>query len=128
MILDTSAILAVVFREPGFEAVLGKIADADVVAIGSPTAAETSIVLTARLGAAGHGTLIRLLHEWAVSVVPFGEDHWKKAADAYGRYGRGQHKAALNFGDCLAYAVAKLADQPLLCVGDDFAKTDLPLD
>jgi ribonuclease VapC len=127
MILDTSAILAIVFREPGFEAVLGKIADADVIAIGGPTAAETSIVLTARLGGAGHGTLIRLLHEWAVTVVPFGEDHWKKAADAYARFGRGHHKAALNFGDCLSYAVAKLADQPLLCVGDDFAKTDLTL-
>jgi ribonuclease VapC len=127
MILDTSAILAIVFREPGFEAVLGKIADADVIAIGGPTATETSIVLTARLGAGGHGTLIRLLHEWAVTVVPFGEEHWKKAADAYVRFGRGHHKAALNFGDCLSYAVAKLADQPLLCVGNDFSKTDLAL-
>jgi ribonuclease VapC len=67
------------------------------------------------------------LHEWAVSVVPFGDDHWKQAADAYTRFGRGRHKAALNFGDCLAYAVAKIADQPLLCVGGDFSKTDLVL-
>lgn len=58
-------------------------------------------------------------------MVPFGEDHWRQAAEAYARFGRGRHKAALNFGDCLSYAVARLADQPLLCVGDDFARTDL---
>ena len=127
MILDTSAILAVVFKEPGFELVLDKIAAADVVAIGAPTAAEAGIVLDARLGSVGRGALIRLLHEWAVSVVPFGEAHWKHAADAYARFGRGHHKAALNFGDCLSYAVAKVADQPLLCVGSDFSKTDLLL-
>ena len=127
MILDTSAILAVVFKEPGFEAVLDKIADADVMAMGAPTAAEAALVLDARLGAPGRGTLIRLLHEWAVSIVPFGENHWKQAADAYSRFGRGHHKASLNFGDCLAYAVAKLSDQPLLCVGNDFSKTDLTL-
>jgi ribonuclease VapC len=127
MILDTSAILAVVFKEPGFEVVLDKIAAAEVVAIGAPTAAEAGIVLDARLGGVGRGALIRLLHEWAVSVVPFGEDHWKQAADAYARFGRGHHKAALNFGDCLSYAVAKIADQPLLCVGSDFSRTDLLL-
>jgi len=127
MILDTSAILAVIFKEPGFEVVLDKVAAADVVAIGAPTAAEAGIVLDARLGGVGRGALIRLLHEWAVSVVPFGDDHWKQAADAYTRFGRGRHKAALNFGDCLSYAVAKIADQPLLCVGGDFSKTDLVL-
>ncbi|PYR49493.1 MAG: VapC toxin family PIN domain ribonuclease [Acidobacteria bacterium] len=127
MILDTSAIVAVVFKEPGYEAVVHKIAAADVVAIGSPSAAETAVVLDARLGAIGRDILIRLLHEWTVAIVPFGEDHWRQAADAYTRFGRGHHKAGLNFGDCLAYAVAKLADQPLLCVGDDFAKTDLAL-
>ena len=127
MILDTSAILAVVFKEPGFEMVLDKIAGADVIAIGAPTAAETGIVLDARLGAAGRGILIGLLHEWAVSVVPFGEDHLRQAVDAYARFGRGHHKAGLNFGDCLSYAVARLADQPLLCVGDDFSRTDLSM-
>jgi ribonuclease VapC len=127
MILDSSAILAVVFKEPGFDAVLDKIVAAETIAIGAPTAAETAIVLDARLGPAGLGALARLLHEWSVTVVPFGEDHWRQAAEAYARFGRGRHKAALNFGDCLSYAVARLADQPLLCVGDDFARTDLAL-
>ena len=125
MILDTSAILAVVFKEPGFDAALGKIAAADAIAIGAPTAAEAAIVLEARLGANGKGTMLRLLDEWQIEVVPFGNEHWKEAAEAYVRFGRGRHKAALNFGDCLTYAVAKLADQPLLSVGDDFSKTDL---
>lgn len=127
MILDSSAIVAVVFKEPGFETVLDKIAAADIVAIGAPTAAETAIVLQARLGRTSRGALARLLQEWDVLVVPFGDHHWQQAVDAYERFGRGHHKAALNFGDCLSYAVARLADQPLLCVGDDFAKTDLPL-
>lgn len=127
MILDSSAIVAVVFKEPGFETVLDKIAAADIVAIGAPTAAETAIVLQARLGRTSRGALARLLQEWDVSVVPFGDHHWQHAVDAYERFGRGHHKAALNFGDCLSYAVARLADQPLLSVGDDFAKTDLPL-
>jgi ribonuclease VapC len=57
--------------------------------------------------------------------VPFGEGHWPVAVDAFIRFGKGRHPASLNFGDCLTYAVARLADQPLICVGDDFAKTDL---
>ena len=58
-------------------------------------------------------------------VVPFGEDHWSEALDAFRRFGKGKHPAGLNLGDCFSYAVASMADQPLLCVGDDFRKTDL---
>ena len=125
MILDTSAVVAVVFREPGFEVLVEKVAAAEYTAVGAPTAAETGIVLSARLGRDARGLVARLLAEWGAEVVPFGDDHWKEAIDAYRRFGRGRHRAALNFGDCLSYAVAKLADQPLLCVGDDFARTDI---
>ena len=127
MILDTSAILAVVFQEPGFESLLQKLTDTKAVAVGAPTVAETGIVLNARLGRDSHGLIARLLHEWQVIVVPFGEDHWKEAVNAHARFGRGRHRAALNFGDCLAYAVAKLSGEPLLAVGNDFSKTDLEL-
>lgn len=127
MILDSSAVVAVVQREPGYEALLEKLVAAEAVAIGAPTVAETAIVLTARLGPAGRDILHRILDDWDVAIVPFGEDHWREAADAYARYGRGHHRAALNFGDCLSYAVAKLADQPLLATGADFARTDLEL-
>ena len=125
MILDTSAVLAVVFREPGFEAFLDKIADSANLAIGAPTVTEIGIVLGNRLGKDVRGLLLQLLHEWQVTIIPFGEHHWQEAVAAYSRFGRGKHKAALNFGDCLAYAVAKLSDQPLLCTGNDFSKTDI---
>ena len=61
-----------------------------------------------------------------LTVIPFTEDHWRVAVEAYTRFGKGRHAAALNFGDCLTYAVARLAERPLLFVGGDFAKTDLP--
>jgi ribonuclease VapC len=58
---------------------------------------------------------------------PFGEGHWRLASQAFARYGNGRHPAGLSFGDCLTYATAKLAARPLLCVGDDFTRTDLEL-
>ena len=127
MILDTSAIVAMFFKEPGFEQLIDKLAAATDPAIGAPTAAETAIVVGARLGRDGGSLVSRFLHDQHVSVVTLGEDHWRAAAEAYARFGRGRHKASLNYGDCLTYAVAKLAGQPLLAVGRDFPHTDLPL-
>jgi ribonuclease VapC len=60
-------------------------------------------------------------------VVEFAADHWTVAADAYLAFGKSRHRAALTFGDCMTYAVAKLADEPLLCLGDDVLATDLEL-
>ena len=71
--------------------------------------------------------LIRWLQTLEVMVVPFTELHWHEAVRAYARYGKGRHPAALNFGDCLSYAVASMAKLPLLCVGEDFKQTDLLL-
>jgi ribonuclease VapC len=62
-----------------------------------------------------------------VQTVPFDEAHASVALDAYSRFGQGRHPAALNFGDCCTYAIASLAGEPLLCIGDDFARTDLLL-
>jgi ribonuclease VapC len=67
-----------------------------------------------------------LVKELGVTVVPFGEPEWHRAVEAFARYGRGRHKADLNFGDCLAYATASVAGDSLLYVGDDFPHTDLP--
>lgn len=127
MILDSSAIVAVVRREPGHEALLARLDDAERVAIGAPTLVETAIVLEARLGIDARPILARLLDDFRVVIVPFVDAHWQEAARAFRRFGKGRHPAALNFGDCLSYAVARLAGRPLLCVGDDFAKTDLDL-
>lgn len=125
MIVDTSVLLAIVFREEGFEALVDALAGADAVAAGTPTLAETGIVLNARLGAASDGMLERLLDEFGIQEIPFGEIHWREAVDAFRRYGKGRHRAALNFGDCMTYATARLAGEPLTFVGDDFALTDL---
>ena len=125
MILDSSVIVALALREPGYESLLLRLQEAPAVGIGAPTLAETAIVLHARLGSGAEVVLERFLRDFAVEIVTFGGDHWREAVDAFRRYGRGRHPAGLNFGDCLAYATAKVATQSLLYVGDDFAATDL---
>ena len=125
MILDSSAIVAIATEEPRCLELIDKLNDAPTLAVGAPTLVETALVLRSRLTGEPRAFIERFLSDWHVTVIPFGEDHWKAAADAHTRYGRGRHKAALNFGDCQSYATAKLADMPLLCTGANFAKTDL---
>lgn len=127
MILDSSALIAILLNEPGSDRLLQKLAAAASVGVGAPTLAETGIVLTAKAGIEGKRNLTLFAMETDLNVVPFGQDHWRAAVDGFRRYGKGQHPAGLNFGDCLSYATAKLAGQPLLCTGTDFAKTDLTL-
>lgn len=125
MIVDSSALVAIVLREPGWEDLVDLIAATASCGIGAPTLAETGIVLRAKVGPGAHGMIARFLQEAAMATVPFADDHWPVAIEAYNRFGKGRHAASLNFGDCLTYAVARLADQPLLFVGDDFRKTDI---
>lgn len=127
MIVDSSALVAVLLAEPGHEPVLDALLAATVVGVGAPTAVETGIVLSSRLGAQGRSLLSRLLEEAAVDVLPFTSAHLPVALSAWSRFGTGRHPAALNVGDCLTYAIAQLASQPLLCVGEDFPATDLQL-
>jgi ribonuclease VapC len=127
VILDSSVIVALVLREPGHEAILDKLAEASALGIGAPTLTESAIVLAAKLRRDPRALLARLLQEFQIVMVPFGDAHWREAADAYLRFGKGRHAAALNFGDCMAYATAKLAARPLLANGADFARTDLPM-
>ena len=127
MIVDTSAIIAILLKEPGYEALVAKAIQPGPIAVGAPTLTEAGIVLTARLGGAGLSMLRRLLQELDIGVVPFGPVHWQVAVDAFDRYGKGRHPAALNFGDCMSYATASVAKQPLLAIGQDFVHTDLDL-
>jgi ribonuclease VapC len=129
--LDTSALVALLFAEPGYLDLVDSMLQADTVRIGAPTLVETSLVFASRAGRQGRGArpgedlVADLIRELGVTVVPFGESEWRRAIDAFARYGRGRHRASLNFGDCLAYAVAAVADDPLLFVGDDFRHTDI---
>lgn len=127
MIIDSSAVVAVMLREPGFDAIIAKLLAADLKGIGAPTLAETGIVLTAKLRRDPRGLLKRFLEEVEIETLPFTDHHWAISLEAYERFGKGRHRAGLNFGDCLTYATARLARQPLLCVGKDFERTDLPL-
>lgn len=127
MILDSSAIVAVLLRQRDHEPLVERLAAADVIGVGAPTLGETGIVLGARLGATGKSLLARFVEESGSLVIPFGDEHWRVAVDAFLRFGKGRHPAALNFGDCLTYATAQIAQRPLLCVGDDFARTDIEL-
>jgi ribonuclease VapC len=125
VIVDASALLAIVFREPGYEDLIARLTTGEAVAVGAPTLAGTGIILQARLGANAHGMLERLLGEFAIEEIPFAEVHWREAVEAYRRYGKGRHAANLNFGDCMTYAIAKLVGEPLLFTGRDFALTDV---
>jgi ribonuclease VapC len=127
VIIDSSAILAVIGKKSGYQRVVHALARSPRTRIGPPTILETGIVLTARFGSRGKTVLARFLQENDILTVEFGEEHAALALEAYSRFGKGRHPAALNFGDCCTYATASLAGETLLCVGDDFAKTDLPL-
>lgn len=125
MILDSSALVAIFTQESGHEGLIDAVADAPAAGVGAPTLVEAGIVLSVRMRLDARPLLTRFLHDFGIVVVPFGEDHWREALDAFNRFGKGKHPAGLNLGDCFSYAVASLAEQPLLCIGDDFRKTDL---
>jgi ribonuclease VapC len=84
------------------------------------------MVVRGRFGTNGLVLLERFLDDWEVQVIPFGESHWRAAMEAFTRYGKGRHPAGLNYGDCMTYASARVAEMPLLFIGNDFAKTDIP--
>ena len=127
MILDSSAIVAILLREPGHTDLQAKLAAAPSLGVSTPTLLEAGIVLSARLDRDARGLLARLVQEAGVVVIPFSEAHCSSAHQAWLAFGKGRHPAALNFGDCVSYATARLADEPLLSTGDDFPQTDLPL-
>ena len=124
MTLDSSALVAILFGEPGYLTLVDRILAAEHVRVGAPTLVETSLVFTGRGGHRTGESVDGLVRELGVSIAPFGEAEWRAAVTAFERYGRGRHRAALNFGDCLAYASAMTARDALLFVGDDFTHTD----
>jgi ribonuclease VapC len=126
MVLDSSAIIAIELRESGFERLIDKIGDAKAVVIGIPTMFETAIVLSRRRGQDARPWLGGFLRSAKAEAVTFTEEHLDAAIGAFLRFGKGRHRAALNFGDCMAYAVAAVAGLPLLYTSSDFAQTDIP--
>ena len=125
MILDSSAVIAVLFREKEHERLEERMAEADSIAIGAPTLFEADMVATGLYEQRGHDLLAHFLEEQAIQVMSFDEPHWEVAIEAFDRYGKGRHPAALNLGDCMTYASAQVARQSLLFIGNDFARTDI---
>jgi len=123
--LDSSVLVAIALGEHGHLDLVDRILSAGAIRVAAPTLVETSMVFAARRKAAAANEVRALVQELGVTVVPFGERDWHSAVEAFLRFGRGRHKAALNFGDCLSYAAAANANDSLLFVGDDFAHTDI---
>ena len=127
MIVDSSAVAAIFLRRRGYSSLIQRLAASSPAGIGAPTLTETSLTLAAAVGRDVHPLLARFLQEFELAIVPFSEAHYRAAADAYRRFGRSRHHVGLEFGDCLAYATARLARQPILAADDRFAATDLEL-
>ena len=125
MILDTSAILGVLFHEKDASDIIREIRSAQFVGVGSPTLVEVSIVLGSRIGFENLDLISEFLQMFQVAVMDFNGTQWQLAAAAFQQYGKGRHPASLNFGDCLSYAAAKGTNQRLLSRGNDFSQTDL---
>jgi ribonuclease VapC len=125
VIVDTSALLAIIFGEPGFEVYVQAISDSSSCRISAANFVELSIVAESRVGDAGVRQCEALFRGSGISIEPLTEEQAYVARKAYSDYGRGRHAAGLNFGDCFSYALAKASGEPLLFKGDDFSKTDI---
>lgn len=125
MVIDSSALVAVLLAEPDASVLETAIFAAPVRVIGAPSFLETSMVLTARVGLAGRDALNTFIGAVAADVAPFTFGQAQRAADAFQRYGKGRHPASLNFGDCCSYALAAETGLPLLFKGSDFSRTDI---
>lgn len=125
MVLDTSAVLALLFNEPEADDLEVAI-DADPVRLMSAASfLETAIVVEAKLGPAGGRELDLLVHKCGVEFVAVTAEQAELARDGWRRFGRGRHTARLNFGDCFAYALSVTSGEPLLFKGEDFKRTDV---
>jgi ribonuclease VapC len=125
IVVDTSAIVAALAGEPERARINETLAGSALNLMSAGTYLECSIVLAARHGDDGVHDLRLYLHEAGVEIVPVDRDLADAALRGWSRYGRGRHPAALNFGDCFAYALAATRAAPLLFTGDDFARTDI---
>lgn len=125
MVIDTSALLAILQDEPERRAFNEAIESADVRVLSVANFVEASIVIEARYGADGVRDLDLFIERAGIELVEVTVAHGHEARRAFSRFGRGRHAAGLNFGDCFAYALAVERDEPLLFKGDDFSKTDV---
>lgn len=125
MVLDTSALLALLLDEPEAEDFRTAVEEDSTRLVSAATLLETALVIEARKGEPGGRELDTLVQKAEIVVVPVDAEHVSEARRAYRRFGKGRHAAGLNYGDLFAYALARTAGEPLLFKGADFAKTDI---
>jgi ribonuclease VapC len=125
MVIDTSALIAILLDEPQRNVLEDAIEADPVRLVSAMSKLEAGMVMIGRHGAEGAVRLDRLLREMAAVIVPFDEHQADIARDAFARYGKGRHSAGLNFADCAAYALAMAEAEPLLFKGTDFGATDV---
>jgi ribonuclease VapC len=125
MVIDTSALIAMLFAEPERDVFSRSIGSDPVRLVSAVSKLEAGMVAVGRRGAAASHELDRLLRDLSIQIVPFDERQADIARDAFARYGKGRHQAGLNFGDCAAYALALAQAEPLLFKGTDFGATDV---
>ena len=125
MVLDTSALLAILCGEPERQQFIKLLTADPTRLLSAANFLETGIVLENRSGDAAGRDFDLFLYRAAITVVPVDRDQAELARRAYRRFGKGRHPAALNYGDCFAYALSKSSGEPLLFKGDDFARTDV---
>jgi ribonuclease VapC len=125
MVVDTSALLAILFQEEDAQRYAEAIAGAESALISAGTLMEAGIVLDCKVGSGAVQDLNVFIERAGIEVVPVDAEQAQIAIEAYRDYGKGNHAAGLNFGDCFACALAKVTGAPLLFKGDDFSKTDI---
>jgi ribonuclease VapC len=125
MVVDTSAVIAILSGEPETESFVRALADDSKIMISAFNALESAIVIEAKKGEAGGRELDLLLHRARIEVIPLNNDQAELALSAWRKYGKGNHPAGLNIGDCCAYALSKYSGEPLLFKGKDFSQTDI---
>jgi ribonuclease VapC len=126
MVLDSSAVVALMLREPSAEILEAAMRGTSAFLMGTPAILETAMVVGSRHPNRGAHNLDAFLAARRIEIIPFDVEQLHAAREAFRRFGRGSgSKARLNFGDCCAYALAKVRDEPLLFVGDDFRHTDI---
>ena len=126
MIVDTSAIVAILRRESESEDFARLIENSDVARMSAASYVEVSIIAEAETSGTGSRQLDALLHTTGMVIEPVTVEQAHVARQAWADFGRGRHPAKLNFGDCFAYALAKVSGEPLLFKGEDFRRTDIP--
>ncbi len=125
MVLDSSAILAIVLDEPERSRFAGLVEADATRLVSTATLVEVMIVMESRKGDLGRLLIARFLDLTAAEIVAVTEDQARRAGNAFSRFGKGRRPAGLNFGDVFAYALAETTGEPLLFKGNDFARTDI---